>query len=189
MPTVDKWFNAIDVQLEGPLVIDDSGATDVRWTDVVASWTIDGSDGAAVGTVAEGNLMSFPIGTMGRNISTTLTLSSIDPGNHTVQQLQTPVVAETAVLFTPAPKTTRLYSYFIRCWEGVQDRLGGDWDQNAKAVADFLEECANCIVTVERPWGNSYQGKVEGLEYLEAPPSGKTDGREGIYKLQIRDVT
>ena len=193
MPTVDKWFGSVDVQLDGPLFIDDSVDPVVRWTDVVVSGLVDGDGfGPVYGTITNGDrksFLNFPIGTMGRNISTTLMLSSTDPVNPTVNQTQTPVVAEVSVLFTPAPKTTRLYSYFIRCWEGVQDRLGGDWDQNAKAVADFLEECANCIVTVERPWGNSYQGKVEGLEYLEAPPSGKTDGREGIYKLQIRDVT
>lgn len=173
MPTIDKFFHSIDVQFEQY----------PTGTKAIMSCRIDAQ---AVyfpaGTMGEGGLMSFPVSKKGRSISYTITLITTDP-------LQTPVVTEIAILFTPMPKTPKTYTYFIRCWDKVQDNSGGDWDEKATVVADFLENIVNTAVTVERPGRPSFDGKVDGLEYLEAPPSRKANGREGLYSLSIRALT
>ncbi len=100
-----------------------------------------------------------------------------------------PTVAETALLFTPAPKTTKLFTYFVACWENMESRVSGlPWDEDAETVSDFIESIANTIVTVSRPGRDDYTGKVEGVEYIEAPPSGRANGREGVYKLSVRQM-
>lgn len=175
MPTVDKYFQAFHVQLENEL-------PDV--CDLSLGGTIDGK--AFVSqldtSLSTETLKVFRIGIKGRSIRPVLSFISSDED-------YTPVVTDTAVLFTPMPKTARMHTYYIRCWEHVEGRTPkAKWDEKAGVVADWLEGIANTIVTVDRPGGSSYQGKVEGLEYLEAPPSRKANGREGLYQLTVRQV-
>ena len=172
MPTVDKWFTAIHVShkvLPGncaigcTAIIDDQRRPLTRDEDTSSD-----------------TLSVFPIGVSGGNIQWELSKPS-------TSVLQTPIVTEVAVLFDPQPKTSKVYTYFVRCWENVESRSPGqDWGETASIVADFLEDIANTVVQVERPGGRSYSGRVDGLEMIEAPPSGKTDGREGLYQLDIR---
>jgi len=175
MPTVDKYFSAFHVQLENELPD-------------ACSLSLGGTiDGKAFSSTEDVSLSTetmkvFRLGITGRSIRPVLTLISSDDD-------YTPVVTDTAVLFTPMPKTARMHTYYIRCWQNVEGRTPkAKWDEKASVVADWLEGIANTIVTVDRPGGSSYQGKVEGLEYLEAPPSRKANGREGLYQLTVRQV-
>jgi hypothetical protein len=183
MPTVDKYFSFIDVQLRSPLVMD--GSTLV--TNVEVAGTVDGI--AFVGELdddfdpATDTLMRFAIGRRGHAISYTMSLSTSD-------SFQTPIIDEVAVLFTPMPKTVRVHTYFVRCWEHVESRVPGlVWDEQADLIADWLETIPNTIISVDRPSGDNYTGTVEELEYMEAPPSQKARGREGLYKLIVREVS
>lgn len=175
MPTVDKYFSAFHIQLENALP---STCT------LVLAGTIDGKafQGVENTTLSTETQKVFDIGLQGRSIQPTLYFVTTDSG-------YTPVVTDTAVLFTPMPKTARVYSYYVRCWDRAESRIQRlVWDENADYIAEWLEETANTIVTVERPDGSSYRGKVEQLEYMEAPPSSKARGREGLYQLAIRKV-
>jgi hypothetical protein len=172
MPTVDKYFNRLDVQLEDY----------PTGCEITAMFVVDGNGVGPVTGVLSGSTLSFPIGVLGRNVSYTLYATTDDP-------LQTPVISEVADLFTPAPKTALVYTYMVKCWDSVEDNNGGMWDEKSGVVADFLEEIANTIVTVERPGRVLYMGKVEGVQYLEATTSRKANGREGIYQVSIRSVS
>ena len=176
MPTVDKYFKAIHVQLDKPLAE----------TTIKVSGTIDGS--GYTGILDSGFdedtdlLMKFAVDRVGRSISYTITLATTD-------SLLAPEVSEVAVLFTPIPKTPKTYTYFIRCWDSVESRVSGQlWDEDAETVADWLEELVNTVVTVERPGRTSFKGTVDGLEYLEAPPSIRAAGREGLYSMTVRSL-
>jgi hypothetical protein len=176
MPTVDKYFSAFHVQLENTMP--DSCS-------LVLSGTVDGKtfQGAQNSDLSTETQIVFDIGIQGRSIQPVLSFVSTDSG-------YTPIVTDTAVLFSPMPKTAKVMSYYIRCWENVESRVPRQkWDEKATVVADWLEEIANTIVTVERPGRDAYRGKVETLEYVEAPPSQKANGREGLYQLAIRKVT
>lgn len=174
MPTVDKYLNALTVQCPNTVPV---GGT------VGAQVTIDGVGPQPLtedATLSDSYLHWFPIEQTGRRLQSRIDLTATN---------DSPVVAETAVLFTPMPKTTKLYSYFVRCWNDVESRVSGLlWDEDAETVSDFLESVANTIVTVSRPGRDDYTGKVEGVEYLEAPPSRTANGREGVYKVNIRQV-
>ena len=127
-------------------------------------------------------LMKFAVDRVGRSISYTITLATTD-------SLLAPEVSEVAVLFTPIPKTPKTYTYFIRCWDSVESRVSGQlWDEDAETVADWLEELVNTVVTVERPGRASFKGTVDGLEYLEVPPSIRAAGREGLYSMTVRSL-
>ena len=179
MPTIDKYFRAIHVQLDGALPTDCT---------VTVEGTIDGSsfEGQdvtpldALGDDTE-SLRVFNIDIIGKNIVYKVHLTG-------TAELA-PVVNEVAVLFKPMPKTPKTYTYFVRCWDSVESRVPGqEWDEDARTVADFIEDIANTVVTVERPGRPAFYGNVEGIEYLEAPPSGRAGGREGLYSLSIRSL-
>jgi hypothetical protein len=174
MPTIGKFFQSIDVQFEQYPT--NTTATMVYQIDA-------GIIIPATGTMGTGGLMNFPIGVRGRNIAYTITLTTAVP-------LQTPIVTEIAVLFNPMPKTPKTYTYFIRCWDRVETRVTGqEWDEDAVTVADWLEDLVNTVVTVERPGRVAFKATMEGLEYLEAPPSMKSAGREGLYSVTLRGLT
>lgn len=173
MPTVDKFFYGLVVNLQNVIP---------TGCDVKAAFVIDGYESGAVSYDTEWSSdteLFFPIEAVGKNISWALFPTSTDTS-------LTPVISEVAVLCKPVPKTTRVYSYFVRCWERVEDRIGGEWDENPDIVRTWLEETANTVVEVERPDGSSYVGTIEELEMLEAAPSQKANGREGLLKVMIR---
>ena len=62
------------------------------------------------------------------------------------------------------------------------------WDENAQVVADWLEDLCSTVVTVERPGSSLYKARVDSVEYLEAPPSRKANGREGLWSLVLEVV-
>ena len=179
MPTVEKYFRAIHVQLDGVLP---TGCT------VAVDGTIDGnafsgSDVTPLDALGDdtASLRIFNVDIIGKNIVYRVHITG-------TAELA-PVVSEVAVLFKPMPKTPKTYTYFVRCWDAVESRLPGhEWDEDARTVADFLEDIANTVVTVERPGRPAFYGNVEGIEYLEAPPSDRSGGREGLYSLTIRSL-
>lgn len=172
MPTVDKFFQALHVNLSEVLP---PGCS------VGAVAVIDGKRRVLFEDTSDGdaNLLVFPIESAGRTIQYELSLT-------TTNYSYTPKVTEVAVLFDPTPKTSRVHTYFVRCWDGLQDRLGGDWQETAHIVSDWLEETASTVVTVERPDGSEYIGRLEAIDQLEAPPSGDSRGKEGLFQLQVR---
>lgn len=175
MPTVAKYFSAVHVTLEAPLP---EGCV------VTAFLTIDGTAVSieADETLSEDYLLVFPVP------------SSVATGNFAQLRLDientdstvTPRIAEAALLFEPVPKVPKSYAYFIRCWQNAQDNSDHDWDEDAVTVADWLEEIAGQVVTVERAGRSSYTGRIEALELAEGPPSGKANGREGLWSLSVK---
>ena len=176
MPTVPKFFTAFHVQLkkglDAPCSLLLSGTVDGRTFSV-------GEDPDA----STDGLRVFPLNLIGHTIQPTLSFVTTDNG-------YTPVVSDTSILFTPMPGNACVYSFYICCWDRVESRTKGQlWDEKAGVVADWLQTLANTVVTVERPNGPSFQGKVEGLQYVEAPPSTEARGPEGIYQLDVRVMT
>lgn len=173
MPTVDKNFASVRVELAKPLA---SG------TSLVVSGAVDGRGFLAEEDSVRSSDSSkvYEVNLIGRVMNYAVQVATEDA-------LLTPEVAEVAVLFDPMAKTPRTYTYYIRCWEGVESRtIGKEWDEDPGTVADFLENIVNTTVVVERPGREAIVGKIQTLEFLEAPPSGKTSGREGLYSLSIR---
>jgi hypothetical protein len=175
MPTVDKYFHSFDVQLQNALPDACS---------LALSGTVDGKTFIAAENTAKSDqtLRVFDLGFVGRSLQPVLSLITSD-GDYT------PVVTDHSILFTPMPKTYKNWTYYVRCWEHVESRSPGQkWDEQPEVVIPWLEGLANTVITVERPYGDSYQGKVEGIEFLEASPSGKATGREGLYQLTVKEV-
>jgi hypothetical protein len=182
MPTVEKYFSAIHVSHE--LLDDYNTETGARGAcDVACSVFVDGAKKPLTldASLSSGRLSVFPIAESGRTIRWQL-----EPTTTTATL--TPRITDVAVLFTPTPKVPRLYTYFIRCWRDAEDNTGHDWDEDAPTVSDWLEEIAGTVVTVGRAGRADYNARIEQLELLEAPPSGKANGREGLFQLQVKVV-
>lgn len=179
MPTVEKYFSAIHVSVSG-------GVPSV--SDITVSGTVDGQ---AFGvdedtTLSTDSLLVFPIGLKGRNIQYQINIENDD--TLTAASERTPVITEVAVLFEPMPKTNRLHSYYLRVWEAAEGPDGNIWDDDATTCAEWLEEVANTIVTVSRPGRDDFRGRIDALKNVEAPPSGRTSEREGLYEIQLREL-
>jgi hypothetical protein len=174
MPTVDKFFSRIDVQLKKPL----PAACTLSLRGVIDGGAV--VDLAEDGSLSTANLRVFSVLAKGRSITPTFALT----GDGT----DTPEVTDTAVLFTPMPRSAKLYSYIIRCWERVEDNNGHLWDEDAATVADWLEELDGEVVTVSRPGRADFVAKVESTQWLEAPPSKRATGREGLWEISLRKV-
>lgn len=174
MPTVDKYFHGLVVNLEN--ILPDAA-------DLETSVTIDGVNfilerDTSLSTDTE---LFFPIGATGKNISVTFMPT-------TTNAVSTPVVTEAAVLCRAMPKTTKLYSYYLRLWDNVEGPNGQAWNENPSVCANFLEESANTTVTVEHPHGE-YTGTIESMEFVEAPPSGQSRHRQGLYRINVRRLS
>lgn len=176
MPTVDKYFHAVHVNVASGVPENCTVTCAVEVDGAISMLTEDTDQG-------DDNLLVFPIGVVGRRIRYVLFVTSSDG-------LRTVIPTEVAILFRPVPKTTRLYSYYLRVWDRVESRVNGQmWDEDAETCCDFIEEVANTTVTVDRPTGASYTGYIESLQFVEAPPSARSSGRQGIYKLDIRRLS
>jgi hypothetical protein len=152
-------------------------------TDLTCAVIIDGKpvDLTLDADLSSATLSVFPIGMNCRTIAWRITPT-------TTTSTLTPRITDVAVLFTPTPKVPKLYTYFIRCWRDAEDNTGHDWDEDAPTVSDWLEEIAGTVVTVGRTGRASYNGRIEQLELLEAPPSGAANGREGLFQIQVKEV-
>jgi hypothetical protein len=127
-------------------------------------------------------LRVFTLNTTGRRFEYAIFMESANG-----PQSSTAVISEVALLFTPMPKSARVYTYYVRCWEKAEGRIKDVlWTENPQLVSAWLESIANTVVTVERPGMTSYTGKVDNVEYLEAAPSRRANGREGLYEVSIR---
>ena len=59
---------------------------------------------------------------------------------------------------------------------------------NWASTSSFVPDSRVIGVSI-KPGRTQFTGKVEGLEYLEAAPSSKARGREGLYQLVVREVS
>ena len=137
--------------------------------------------------VSSDTTLVFPIGEVGKNIDCQFNLVNYD--NYDGAADATPVITEAAILFKPMPRSPKQFTYFVRCWENVESESPEEkWDENAQVVADWLEDLCSTVVTVERPGRSLYKARVDSVEYLEAPPSRKANGREGLYQISLEQV-
>jgi hypothetical protein len=176
MPTVEKYFSAVHLTLGSP----------VERESVTVSVSIDGVWGnpIAASTDSTANLLVFPIDrsvATGKVIQWQVNVTSSD-------ELLTPIITEASVVFDPIPKIPKEWTYFIRCWRDAEDNTGHDWDEDAETVSAWLEEIAGTVVSVERAGRASYNGRIEQLDLVEAPPSGKANGREGLFQIAVKEV-
>ena len=172
MPTVNKLFTGVNVTTEDIFAgLSCQAIVDGLMYDMTES-------DETVGT--RYHVFHFPYPVIGRAIQLRFAIDTA---------AQTPVVTEHSVLFLPMPGSKKVYTYAIRCWEGVESRVTGQkWDENAQEVADWLEDTCHTLVTVERPGRDAYWAVLDALDYIEAPPSKQANGREGLYSLQIKEL-
>lgn len=162
--SLEKRFHTAIIDHD-PLVAGESLACD---------FYIDGVLVSGLSPVTSGTMTTFVIAHSGRTIAPVISL--VGPGT------TSPRIHSLTVTFDF--ERYRVHTYVLDCRSGAN---AGRWSVNPETAIQHLFEMADVEGTFESRFAGTYEGVLQGVEFLEANRSTR-GGIEGIVSVEVREL-